>query len=65
MALAVEAWWGATNGRTRVMPTASASITDAIAATSSASSASSGGRMPGSRDASRVLPQPGGPISSR
>ena len=46
-------------------PAASTPLTEWIRVTSSAASSASGGRIPGSRRASIVLPVPGGPASSR
>ena len=63
---AVEApWWGARNGGARMIgrPGRSVPATEWMRVTSSASSRVSGGRMPGSRRASIVLPVPGGPAS--
>ena len=58
-------WWGLRNGRT---PDRIAAIdspaTEWIRAVSSASSCERGGKSEGSREASMVLPDPGGPIMS-
>ncbi len=65
---AVEAvWCGARNGGVRSSPApgGSSPATEWMRVTSSASSSSSRGRIPGSRRASIVFPIPGGPASSR
>ena len=63
IAAADAEWCGARNGGTRIRPPPGASTpaTEWIRVTSSAASSSSGGRIPGSRRASIVLPVPGGP----
>ncbi len=65
---AVEAeWCGARNGGSAISgrPGSTSPATEWIRVTSSASSGASGGRTPGSRRASIVLPVPGGPARSR
>ena len=59
-------WCGARNGRrvTSGQPGSSSPATEWMRVTSIASSSASGGRMPGSRRASIVLPPPGGPSMS-
>jgi hypothetical protein len=59
-------WCGARNGLTpHCRKSNPCALIEAMAAVSSASVSLSGGRMPGSRLASMVLPVPGGPINSR
>ena len=66
-AVAIDALWcGARNGRVRVSrPPSSVPATLATIETSSASAASSDGRMPGRQLAISDLPAPGGPTISR
>ena len=61
----VAEWCGASNGGTRDSDDTLVPDSDRIAATSSASSSSRSGRIPGRRRASIVLPAPGGPDMSR
>lgn len=64
-AAALALWCGARNGRCRQRFGSSPSpLTDATAASCSASVSSMPGSRLGRREASRVLPQPGLPISS-
>ena len=58
-------WWGARNGRAVARPPEPSPATLWIRVISSASSNDGGGRMPGSRRATIVLPAPGGPAISR
>ena len=58
-------WCGASNGGRRASDSTGSPHSERIEATWMAASSSRGGRMPGSRLASIVLPAPGGPLMSR
>ena len=58
-------WWGERNGRSRASSPAPSPATLCTRVMSRASAKSGGGRMPGTRRASIVLPAPGGPTMSR
>lgn len=64
---AVDAvWWGASNGGTSLIPyPGSVPHNERIEATSSCSVSFKGLMMPGMREASMVLPVPGGPVIIR
>ena len=67
MAAFVAVWCGAQKGGsvTRGRSARRVPATEWMELTSSAAAGSSGGKIVGSRSASRVLPTPGGPSSSR
>ena len=60
-------WCGASNGGVRTSSRSGVppAVRERMAVTSMAASSSSGGRMLGSRSASMVFPDPGGPVKSR
>jgi len=61
----VAVWCGASNGGTSLMPNERrVPLNERIDATSNCSSSVNGAMMPGKREASIVLPVPGGPIIS-
>ena len=65
-ATALAVWCGLRNGRDpQRRASAPRPPTEAMAATCRRSSSTSAGSTPGRREASRVLPQPGGPTSNR
>ena len=65
-AAALAPWCGARHGRCRhSRGSKPRPLIEATAAVSSASASVASGSRPGRRDASRVLPQPGGPLISR
>lgn len=65
-ATALAVWCGLRKGRLRQrVGSRPRPLIDAMAAVSSASASLASGSTPGRREASRVLPQPGGPTSSR
>ena len=65
-AAADAVWWGASNGGTSLIPyPGSVPHNERIEATSSCSVSFKGLMMPGMREASMVLPVPGGPAIIR
>jgi hypothetical protein len=64
-AASLAVWWGLRKGLSVSRASSRAPPAEWIAVVSNASSGVSGGRIPGSRRASIVLPEPGGPERSR